>query len=134
MNTITKTLSIATLVALLTSCGGGGGGNSTPITMNETQNTPPTVNAGADQSVEALSVVMLTGEASDADGDALSYQWSKDGVVLSTELSFEYVPSTEGTDTLTFTATDTQGASSSDSITITATITCDPLTTLLGEC
>jgi len=40
-------------------------------------NTPPTANAGADQTVQVSDIVQLDGSASsDSDGDPLSYHWS----------------------------------------------------------
>lgn len=58
------------VVTTMTACGGGGGGDAT-------QNSAPQANAGANQSVLAGSVVSLTGSASsDADGDALTYDWA----------------------------------------------------------
>ncbi|MDJ0910346.1 MAG: hypothetical protein QNI99_14200 [Woeseiaceae bacterium] len=51
--------------------GGGGGGNSGP------SNSPPTVNAGSDQTVFELTTVNLSGTASDADGDTITYEWSQ---------------------------------------------------------
>jgi hypothetical protein len=43
----------------------------------DTQNSPPTANAGADQTIVAGQVVLLDGSASaDPDGHPLSFQWS----------------------------------------------------------
>lgn len=54
------------LTALLSACGGGDSPNVAPVT-----------NAGASQTVSALSVVTLDGSGSfDANGDPLTYQWT----------------------------------------------------------
>ncbi|ATB47884.1 peptidase M36 [Corallococcus macrosporus DSM 14697] len=42
-------------------------------------NTPPTVNAGLDATANAGDVVTLSGSASDAEGNALTYQWQQIG-------------------------------------------------------
>ncbi|GJL60996.1 MAG: hypothetical protein NPIRA03_38530 [Nitrospirales bacterium] len=52
--------------------------NSDPVTVTITAgNSPPVANAGQDQHVPVFSLVTLNGSGShDADGDALSFQWS----------------------------------------------------------
>jgi glucodextranase-like protein/K319-like protein len=52
--------------------------NSDPVTVTITAgNAPPVANAGQDQHVPVFSLVTLNGSGShDADGDALSFQWS----------------------------------------------------------
>jgi hypothetical protein len=68
-------------------CGGGGGGNSTPTTP--TTPTPP-VQQNRSPQISALSVtptfavaqlttVNFSGDATDADGDAVSYTWEIGG-------------------------------------------------------
>ena len=48
-------------------------------------NHPPTARAGVDQSVGCGTTVLLDGsQSSDLDGDALAYEWSENGLVLST--------------------------------------------------
>ena len=54
----------------LAACGGGGGGNK-----GGGGNIAPTANAGADQTVDELTNVSLTGSGSDANGDTLTYSW-----------------------------------------------------------
>ncbi len=53
---------------------------SLPVTVTiTTGNTPPVANAGHDQSVPVLALVTLNGSGShDADGDALTFQWTLD--------------------------------------------------------
>ena len=54
----------------LAACGGGSGGGG-----GGGGNTAPTANAGADQTVDELTNVALTGSGSDANGDTLTYSW-----------------------------------------------------------
>ena len=53
-----------------------GGLSSAPSEVLVQQNPPPTANAGLDKLVLVGSLVALTGTGADADGDALTYQWS----------------------------------------------------------
>lgn len=75
-----KTLGLCLALALgtfLVGCGGGGGGGADagqqtpPVT-----NTAPTANAGPIQNVVVGAAVILDGSGSDANGDALTYNWS----------------------------------------------------------
>lgn len=62
------------VVLSLTGCGGGDGGDGGD---NSPNNATPVANAGSAQNATVGSVVFLDGSASsDADGDALSYQWT----------------------------------------------------------
>ena len=55
-------------------CGGGGGSSNN----NPPANTPPTANAGPDQTVGAGDNVILNGTgSSDSDGSIASYSWSQ---------------------------------------------------------
>lgn len=118
-----KRLLFATLV-ILSACGGG------EIEDDDDNNgqvgdTPPTVNAGADQSVIGDSVVTLSGSGADADG-AVTFSWSQtagESVSLSSNSTSNptfVAPSTTGTTQLTFslTVTDSAGNNVSDSITV----------------
>ncbi|MDJ0750633.1 MAG: hypothetical protein QNJ11_14195 [Woeseiaceae bacterium] len=72
------TISGLALIALvIAGCGGGGsdsgGGNPPPPANNA-----PTANAGTDLAADELSIVNLSGTASDPDaGDSLTYQWTQ---------------------------------------------------------
>jgi CubicO group peptidase (beta-lactamase class C family) len=74
-------------------------------------NTPPTVNAGADQTVTLPNGVDLTGSATDAENNTLTYAWTAapatgvtfaDAAAAATRVTF----TTAGTYTLTLTAND----------------------------
>lgn len=91
-------------------------------------NTPPTANAGADQTnVEPWSTVTLTGTASDPDGTIASVQWAQTAGTPTVTLTgattntatFE-APGTLAGTTLTFsyTVTDNSGATAVDTMTV----------------
>ncbi|WP_426752009.1 myxosortase-dependent M36 family metallopeptidase [Myxococcus sp. Y35] len=93
-----------------------GGGGTDP------ENTPPTVNAGADATANAGDIVTLSGSASDAEGDTLTYTWTQiggtpvalaDASALSTTFT---APGTANGDTLAFLLTVNDGNSSSSDI------------------
>ena len=102
----------------------------TPAIQGDTINTPPSVSAGPDQTVQGGQVVSLTGTATDVDGDPLTYSWSHDSA-LAIEFANSTAPSTtftapqvssNTTFTLTLTVDDgTQAASDSMGITIVET-------------
>ena len=102
----------------------------TPAIQNATTSTPPSINAGPDQTVQGGQVVSLTGTATDVDSDPLTYSWSHDSA-LAIEFANSTAPSTaftapqvssNTTFILTLTVDDgTQAASDSLSITIVET-------------
>jgi len=85
----------------------------------EVANKLPIANAGVDMSVTVNERVTITGSASDSDGTISTIEWKKGNEVLATTLSFEYIATEVGTDTLTLTVTDDDGATASDSVDIT---------------
>jgi len=96
------------------------------ITVNNSQaNTPPTVNAGPDQTITLpTSSVTLSGSGSDPDGNIVSYSWTKisgnGGTITSPSSASTTVTSlTAGTYTFRLTVTDNQGATASDDVVIT---------------
>ena len=64
---------IAASCLVLAACGGGGGSDE----GNGPGNAPPSVDAGAPQTVNEFETVTLDGSASDRDGDALTYSWEQ---------------------------------------------------------
>lgn len=82
-------------------------------------NNPPVAVAGADQTVNCGTSVTLDGTAStDPDGDELSFEWSENGIVLSTESSFS-TSFDLGVHVITLKVTDPSGASAESNVTIT---------------
>ncbi len=88
-------------------------------------NTAPTVSAGTDQTVTLpTSSVSLTGSATDANGDAMTYSWAKISGGSATISSANAVSTSisglaQGSYTFRLTATDSKGAASSDDVQIT---------------
>ncbi|NDV89704.1 DUF1566 domain-containing protein [Alteromonas sp. 345S023] len=109
-------------VLFVSACGGGGGESDTP-----TANTPPKVNAGADQTVDEGATVSLSASASDLDGTIVSYSWVQTegiNVQLSNTLTATptfVAPAIEDEINISFrlTVTDDDGATATDDITIT---------------
>lgn len=102
----------------LAACGGGGGGGGGQQQQN---NTPPTVSAGADQTITLPATVTLTGSATDAQGQTLTYQWSgPSGVTFAsaTSASTTATFAAAGAYTLTLTAND-GSLSGTDSLVVT---------------
>ena len=90
-------------------------------------NQPPVVNAGADRSVDAGTVVTLSGVATDSDGTITRYAWTQTGgtrVSLAgavTATATFTAPDVSVDETLTFrlTITDNSGAQASDEVRVT---------------
>lgn len=84
-------------------------------------NTPPTADAGPDQTVEvsgATTPVTLNGSgSSDPDGDTLTYTWSESGALLGSGAILP-VNLTPGTHAITLAVMDPQGASTTDDIVV----------------
>ena len=89
-------------------------------------NTPPTVDAGQDQIINEDTPVTLSGTATDADGDPLTYLWSHDqatGIIINNStslLSTFTTPQVNSNTTFTFTLTAGDGnATGSDTVSVT---------------
>lgn len=84
-------------------------------------NTPPTANAGPDQTVLVGESVMFDGSASsDPDGTIQSYDWSfGDNTPSQTGVTVTHVYSAAGQYTSTLTVTDNNGATGSDTLIVT---------------
>ena len=73
-----------TYAVTITSTGDFGSGNSRTLNIEIsgfTNNSQPTVDAGADQTVMEGNSVTLAGTAADADGDAMTYTWAHDSAL-----------------------------------------------------
>jgi len=91
---------------------------SDTIIITAFANQVPSVDAGENQNVIINQSVTLTANATDNDGNIVSYSWTENNKVLSQQSSFDYTPTTLEEHTLTVTVTDNDNATASDSITI----------------
>ncbi len=91
-------------------------------------NSPPTVEAGPDQTVTGGQNATLAGTASDPDGDSMTYLWTHDRPGLGITLADPAAPYTtfaapqvasNATVTFTLAATDAHNATASDTTTVT---------------
>ncbi len=107
--------------------GGNAGGMAAMVRLREVAaNTPPTANAGSDQTVTAGNLVTLNGTGStDSDGTIASYTWTQisgTAVTLSSSTAAQptFTPATAGVRVFGLTVTDNLGATSSqDTVQIT---------------
>jgi hypothetical protein len=94
---------------------------SQPSTPTPPPNQPPIINSiTAEKEVDASSESQIICEATDADGDVLSYQWSADGGTIEGEGSniTWAAPDTAGNYTVKVTVTDGNGGEANNSTTI----------------
>lgn len=133
---------IILLFAYLSACGGGETNGSATPTSVPAANIAPTVNAGADQVVDELTNVTLTGRASDSDGTINSYSWALTStgttVMLTgsdTATATFNAPDITSDEVLIFslTVTDNDETTSSDTITVTINNISSPTPPLTGE-
>ena len=112
-------------VTLAVSDGTASTSDSLLVTVADSANTAPEVDAGPDQAVREGLTVTLSGTATDDDGDALTYRWSHDSA---TNMSFNAsspvatfaAPQVDADTTVTFTLTVNDGsANSTDTILVT---------------
>jgi choice-of-anchor B domain-containing protein len=117
-----------TAVLRLFSVAGSELGEITTLTLNildNDANTAPTVSIGENRQVNAGQSVTLNAQASDQQGDAISYQWQQvSGPTVSLQNANSAVvslvaPATNSQLVLSVTATDARGAAASASITLT---------------
>lgn len=115
--------------SLLIGCGGSSDSNDDSNTDSNITNSLPSVEAGSEQNVNELTLVTLSGSATDSDGSITSYSWqqtSGTNVTIvngdSATASFT-APQIDINETLSFTltATDNDGGAASDEIDINVT-------------
>ena len=119
---IVLTVGAHTLTLQVTDDRGATGTDTVVISISG--NTPPTANAGPDQSAtdgdaNGVETLTLNGSASsDIDGSIVGYEWREGSAVLAT-VAAPSVTLTVGTHTLTLTVTDNNGATGSDTVVVT---------------
>jgi len=110
--------------------GSNSANDSTEITIvggtNPTSNHAPTADAGQNKSAFSGKTVVLLGDATDSDGDPMTYNWtcSIGSLSSSTTLNPTFTAPSVNTDTTavcTLTATDNKGASGEDNVYINIT-------------
>ncbi len=95
-----------------------------PVPPPTTGNTPPTADAGPDQTVQVNTPATLDGsKSSDSDGDIVTYQWTRksDGSIWSDQAIFDFTPSGTRTKTFVLTVTDDEGATDTDEMMLSVT-------------
>ena len=108
--------------------------NVVDIELYRIYNTPPTADAGSDQTATVGDPVMLDGTgSSDPDGDALTYLWTQTSgpsVTLSdaTAIQPTFTPTVAGTYVFSLVVNDGQVDSSADEVTVTVTGGGGPIT------
>ena len=127
MGTVKLLLSVSAFM-LLTACSSGGDGSSggsdasagDNVDSNKTKvvNKAPIANAGADLNGQVGQQLTITGAGTDSDGTISSYEWKKGSTVVSSTASFDYTPSSVGTEIFTLTVTDNKGATGSDTMSL----------------
>jgi len=104
-------------------CSGSEGSASDSVTINISENNPPTADAGPNKEIYETESVILEGSGSDPDGDAITYHWSCTGGTLSNSdiaqpVFYSPIVSSNTTYTCTLTVTDSHGASDSDAMNV----------------
>ena len=121
--TLNYAFSVGSHTVTLTVTDDEGATDTDTVVITVNANQTPIADAGADQTVsdpEADSeVVTLNGSGSnDPDGSIVSYEWTKDGILLGTGVTHDHVFDI-GTHTVTLEVTDNGGATSTDTVIIT---------------
>ncbi|MFT6903172.1 MAG: hypothetical protein ACJAXS_003395 [Colwellia sp.] len=121
MSKICQSFIIVVLSTLFSACGGGSDSENTTKSI---QNISPVANAGADQAVDELNEVSLSGSGTDEDGSITSYSWSQTAgtaVELTnsdTATATFVAPDVTSNEALTFqlSVTDNGGATAKDTV------------------
>ncbi len=107
-----------TLTLLVTDNDGGTASDTMTVTVTAIPNVAPTADAGADKTVRVNNAITITGSGSDSDGTIASFKWEQGSALLSSNASFNFIPSVVGTSILTLTVTDDDGATGTDEVSI----------------
>jgi hypothetical protein len=107
-----KLLLIITL--FLSACGGGGGGEDTnsPSSNSSLYNHEESslkVNAGGDRIAQINTQIEIKGYITGDIDNINSYEWRRGDQTLATTLTFSYIPTEIGIETLTLIVTDNNG-------------------------
>lgn len=95
---------------------GGSAEDTVSFTVNNQQNSPPMVTLSITS--ETIFQIKLSAQASDPDGDELSYEWYRDGVkVNTTQPNVVWNDPPMGTHTVRVVVSDGQGGVNSDTVT-----------------
>jgi len=118
---------------------GRGGEDSESVNITVTSpdggmvNHPPVISSvnAAQESIEINHNVDITCNASDQDGDTLTFSWTVNGQVIGgNNLAFSWrAPATTGTYTITCTVSDGRGGEDSETVSITVTKPSGPIST-----
>lgn len=126
-----------TVNLILTSLNGAQLGNisrASIVIRDDESNTPPSITIDENKQVNSRQSVTISSSATDAEADAISYQWTQTSgssvdITNADESTMSFVaPSAAGTLSFTLTATDSLGAASESQVTITV-IAATPETT-----
>lgn len=116
----------------------GANSRATVTILDNDANTAPTLSVGDNRQVNASQTVTLTATASDAQGDAISFQWAQlSGTAVTLQnaqtASMSFVaPATSGELTFSVSATDSRGASSNAQLAVRVVVPVQPNTSSSG--
>ncbi len=88
------------------------------ITVVESTNIVPAVDAGSDQTMSLNETRTIVGVASDSDGFISEYKWTEGTTLLASSASFNYNATSTGLHTLTFSVKDDSGDVATDTMQI----------------